>query len=528
MKYELHRPLSIHEIGQRPNQEDSLYPADGQATIDDRLFILCDGMGGHAKGEVASQTVCEVLSREVIARTREGQPFRDEDLQQAMLAMYRELDARAVAAGAERMGTTLVFIYFHAGGVMAAHIGDSRYYHLRPRTGEVRYRSKDHSLVAAQVETGEMSVADAATASGKNVILKAIMPQQDTPTMPDIVHIKDVKPGDWFYLCSDGMLEQMNNRQLMAILGNESMDDEQKRAVLVQQTSANHDNHTAYLIHVAGVTEQEVEAGEPDDEAAFRANNRMLLVEEGELEDLVPAPQPAADAAPQPLYGTPVEDAVMVAEESTPIDRTADMMQQAYNGPSQTARIVDQPKQGSSRAGLIIGILLALAVVGAGLWFFFLKGDNAEKEQTAPDIKEAPIDATPMPAVPDDDYVAPHRHAQDDEATASDAGAASEKPSATPSRTNPSTRTTTTTTQKGGSTASSGKKIDPRDAIENGKGGDSKTQQRGMNTGAAINGIKGAKQSQQQQNQSPAQGGGSKKKKTENQTEEVHVDTQGA
>ena len=55
MKISLYPSLSIHEIGQRPNQEDSI------AQWDNRLFVLCDGMGGHEKGEVASQTVCESL-----------------------------------------------------------------------------------------------------------------------------------------------------------------------------------------------------------------------------------------------------------------------------------------------------------------------------------------------------------------------------------------------------------------------------------------------------------------------------------
>lgn len=55
MKNSLYPPLSIHEIGQRTNQEDAI------AQWDNRLFVLCDGMGGHEKGEVASQTVCQSL-----------------------------------------------------------------------------------------------------------------------------------------------------------------------------------------------------------------------------------------------------------------------------------------------------------------------------------------------------------------------------------------------------------------------------------------------------------------------------------
>ena len=78
MKYEINLPLAIYEQGHRDNQEDSIYPALDKATTQDRLFILCDGMGGHAKGEVASQTVCQALSNQVLSRAQPGQPFTDE------------------------------------------------------------------------------------------------------------------------------------------------------------------------------------------------------------------------------------------------------------------------------------------------------------------------------------------------------------------------------------------------------------------------------------------------------------------
>ena len=63
MKFELFVPQAILQLGQRNNQEDSIYPAHGQATASDRFFLVCDGMGGHDKGEVASAAVCQGLSQ---------------------------------------------------------------------------------------------------------------------------------------------------------------------------------------------------------------------------------------------------------------------------------------------------------------------------------------------------------------------------------------------------------------------------------------------------------------------------------
>ena len=91
MKYKIFKPEAIHEIGQRENQEDSIFPALGQTSTDDRLFILCDGMGGHSKGEVASQTVCAALSEYILEHFPADQVFTDEMFMEELAAAYRAL-----------------------------------------------------------------------------------------------------------------------------------------------------------------------------------------------------------------------------------------------------------------------------------------------------------------------------------------------------------------------------------------------------------------------------------------------------
>ncbi|MBQ9636552.1 MAG: serine/threonine-protein phosphatase [Prevotella sp.] len=283
MKYEIKSPQAIYEIGQRENQEDSLFPAKGKATSNDRLFILCDGMGGHQSGEVASQTVCEGIGKYVLNETDPARPFTDAMLAEAIEKAYDALDGKDHTDSEKKMGTTMVFIYFHAGGVMAAHIGDSRYYHIRPKTHEIRYRSRDHSLANMSFEAGEVSLSDMATMPGRNVILRAMMPHQDVREMPDIVHIKDVRPGDYFFACSDGVLESMSDEELMNVICNKELSDEQKKNWLLTSTDGNKDNHSAWLIQVTGVMAEEIDKDQPDDEAEARLKNKLLLAELGEL-----------------------------------------------------------------------------------------------------------------------------------------------------------------------------------------------------------------------------------------------------
>ena len=155
MNIKLYQPLAIHELGQRANQEDNIYPAEGKATNQDRLFILCDGMGGHEHGEVASQSVCQSLSAFIRQHEAISDAFTDELLSEALSYAYGELDKLAIAGDTRQMGTTLTLLYFHSKGCIAAHIGDSRIYHLRPATHTLLYKSRDHSLAYDLYQAGE-------------------------------------------------------------------------------------------------------------------------------------------------------------------------------------------------------------------------------------------------------------------------------------------------------------------------------------------------------------------------------------
>lgn len=251
MKYKI-SAYTLQELGQRQNQEDSLFPALGQQTDEDRLFILCDGMGGHEKGEVASSTVCKVLSETILAKWNPTEPLSDELLKEALSATYDALDAKD--NGEERkMGTTLTFLCLHADGATVAHIGDSRVYQLRPATkkepARIVFRTQDHSLVNDLVKIGEITEEEAKHHPQKNVITRAMQPCQEHRAKADIAHLTDIRPGDLFYMCSDGMLEEMTDENILFILTKDCSEKE-KIEMLRKHTADNKDNHTAHLIRI--------------------------------------------------------------------------------------------------------------------------------------------------------------------------------------------------------------------------------------------------------------------------------------
>ena len=281
MNIELYPPLSIHEIGLRENQEDSIIQWDN------RLFVLCDGMGGHEKGEVASQTVCQSLATWFENNLKPDEPFSDDRLREAIEFAYTELDKYA-DDNPRQMGTTLTLLYLGSKGITAAHMGDSRIYHIRPDVG-VLYQSRDHSLVFDLFQAGEITYEEMATFPQKNIVTRAMTPGEDNRMRPDIIHITDIQPNDYFYMCSDGMMEKMTNNELLTLFSAD-MDDKMKVGQLKMATNQNFDNHTAWIIHIKNAIKEENDDQFENEERTSRINAINILphpVYDAEDDDVV-------------------------------------------------------------------------------------------------------------------------------------------------------------------------------------------------------------------------------------------------
>lgn len=256
---------NIWEVGQRvdaegnPHQEDSIYPAYNEQKDSDRLFILCDGMGGHEAGEVASSTVCSAMSKSVTESTSDSEgSFDEEMMQKAIDDAFDILDSLPVKESAEKkMGTTMTCLKLHDKGCTIAHMGDSRVYQIRPGKDiddtEILFQTIDHSLINDLIKIGELTEEEARLSKQKNVITRAMQPKMERRPKASIYHTLDIKPGDYFYLCSDGMLEQMENDNIRFIFSDAAGDCEHKIEMLTKATSQNKDNHSAIVVHILDV-----------------------------------------------------------------------------------------------------------------------------------------------------------------------------------------------------------------------------------------------------------------------------------
>ena len=269
MDFKIYKPVAMFEMGSRTNQEDSIFPENGQASGNDRLFLVCDGMGGHEHGEVASGIVCKEMSRYIGESVANYGVLADETITHALEMAYDALEPYNTKS-AKKMGTTMTMACLHQGGCTVAHIGDSRIYHIRPETKEVLYRSRDHSLVFDLYRAEEITYDEMRTSPRKNIITKAIQPGGKGSVRPDIVHIGNLKKGDYLFLCSDGVLEEMEDDELVDILASKGS-DEDKIKEMIKLTAGNADNHSAYLIHIEDVMKGDGEVV-ADDEACSPCN----------------------------------------------------------------------------------------------------------------------------------------------------------------------------------------------------------------------------------------------------------------
>lgn len=350
MKYKLSTPLYIYELGKRANQEDYMFPEPGKATADDRMFLVCDGMGGHEHGEVASKAVCETIGNYLLKLSLSQEVFEENEFKNALSAAYDALDEKDDGAY-KKMGTTMTFIKFHKGGCMVAHIGDSRIYQIRPKTAEIIYKSRDHSLVNDLYEIGEITLEEMKTSKQRNVITRAMQPHQERRSKADIRNLTDIQPGDYFYLCSDGMLEDTEDEFLLNVFKDKKTDDEEKVRILTEASKENKDNHSAYLIHVLKVQKE---------------NGDKEIIHQNERKN---------DAASE-----------------------NNVSKNSVEGQTASSTIASRSRRGKKI--MLFLVILLLLILGAGYFFFYKNGCGIITPVVPPDSITSPVKNTDVNSVP--------------------------------------------------------------------------------------------------------------------------------
>lgn len=243
------KPYGVTEKGGRLNNEDSIYPLPEEVNSNQRLFLVCDGVGGAEKGEIASALACECFQT-YFSTFLEGDPT-EEFIQKAIRYTEARFDDYVAAhPEAKGMATTLTMLYVGAEGLILAHVGDSRIYQFR--NGTILYQTEDHSLVNSLIRLGKITTEEASTHPQRNVIIRAIQGCEQ-PTKADVVLLNDISINDFFFLCTDGVLERFNSQSLAELFSTKTSPVNIKNAILEQCNGKTRDNYSFYILAIQNV-----------------------------------------------------------------------------------------------------------------------------------------------------------------------------------------------------------------------------------------------------------------------------------
>lgn len=181
-------------------------------SIESGVYLVCDGMGGAAAGEIASSLAVDEVMR-LLTERRDGVPVQTQ-IELAIAAANEAIYSRSqVNPKLNGMGTTMVAIVTEERRVLVLNVGDSRCYRLR--AGHLEQITQDHSLVDEQVRLGRMTPEEAARSPLRNVITRALGTQNKVT--PDVFEL-EAEPGDLFLLCSDGLTRELSDAKIEALL----------------------------------------------------------------------------------------------------------------------------------------------------------------------------------------------------------------------------------------------------------------------------------------------------------------------
>ncbi len=208
------------------------------------VFIVADGMGAHAVGELASKLACDNIPHNYL-KSRTGTPV------EAITKTYREVGGQIHAKATanqdfQGMGTTASTLILQPAGALIAHVGDSRVYRIRH--GRIDQLTFDHSLVWELIRRNHLKADQSLKSVPRNVITRSLGP--DPTVEVDIEGPLPVEPGDAYLLCSDGLSGPVEDPELGAFADQFHPNDACRYLLHLANLRGGHDNITVVIVRV--------------------------------------------------------------------------------------------------------------------------------------------------------------------------------------------------------------------------------------------------------------------------------------
>jgi protein phosphatase len=245
----------VTDVGRRREQNEDAYLVD----LDTGLFIVADGMGGHAGGGTASAIAVRSIQESVkTARTASPQSFAaptavDVGNFPTLLRLAVEAASRAIFQAAQEdpdlagMGTTVTAALVAGRTAFVAHVGDSRCYLIRG--GRIFQLSEDHSLVNEQLKAGAITEEEARQSRFRNIITRSVGFEEEVQV--DVVGL-EVEAGDELVLCCDGLSNLVTDPEILQIASGSRLAEAPERLVALANERGGDDNITVIVVKVDG------------------------------------------------------------------------------------------------------------------------------------------------------------------------------------------------------------------------------------------------------------------------------------
>ena len=243
------------DVGRKRNHNEDKYHVDPGLG----LYMVCDGMGGHAAGEVASAKAVEVVTQEIGRSRAILEEFAAKDTpatREKLVGLVERavqkacLDIHTMAStdtGKAGMGTTLCMVLLVNNTGVMGHVGDSRLY--MARGGQLHQLSEDHSYITEMIKRGKMTKEDAKRSPYGNVITRAVGIQ---PSVQVDTLVFDIIPGDTLLLCSDGLHGYIEeNAELLSLISVKDGPHIPEKLVDLANERGGKDNITAVILRAA-------------------------------------------------------------------------------------------------------------------------------------------------------------------------------------------------------------------------------------------------------------------------------------
>jgi len=243
--------FGLSDVGKKRTRNEDALLVDSELG----LYVVADGMGGHAAGEFASARSTEVLKKHIRANRRVLRSFAkdpspphryaalslvEQAIQRACSEIYRIASKDPSKRG---MGTTCVCLVLAGSRAIIGNVGDSRVYLVRK--GLCHRLTEDHTLLSAQVKAGAITKAEAESSELRNVITRAVGIEQsvqvDTLTT-------DLLPNDLFLLCSDGLHAYFEDEEMAVLAGSASLEELPRKLIALANQRGGKDNITAVVV----------------------------------------------------------------------------------------------------------------------------------------------------------------------------------------------------------------------------------------------------------------------------------------